>query len=61
MRSTVSTLATGLVALWASWALVDIQQQARRQQPPAVAEVIAPAAPQQPIPDRAGLSYWPGP
>jgi len=61
MRSVVSTAATGLVAIWTGWALADMQQATRRQRPPAVAEVAVPAAPQQPIPDRAGLSYWPGP
>jgi hypothetical protein len=65
MRSTVSTVAAGLIGLWSLWALGDMQRQAMRQQqqatPAAVTAQATPTGSQQPIPNRRGLTYWPGP
>ena len=65
MRSTISTAAAGVVGLWALWALGDMQRQAMRQQQQATPAVVTaqamPEGSQQPIPNRSGLTYWPGP
>ena len=64
MRTHASTVALSLWGLWALWALGDMQQRASHKpspRPAATAALQAAPPPRQAIPDRSGLTYWPGP
>lgn len=57
----ISNAAAAVVAAWGFWAVADAHHQQHAPRPALPAAVAIPAPPAAPIPDRSGLTYWPGP